>query len=679
MAEEYSPKSFVELMTHHDCCKGQALEKICETFPDAEVSKAIRKAKDKFGPSSQTLRYLDKLARWGKDAELVKKLAETCAKYSSTIADKLAYELVDGCGSKYNFNSIDDFMKIVKHITDYCDLLLDGEIAALINNYEINNSVLDNKCVPKSELPGDRQMYDWCKELSGGYNITYVKEILKALSKFDTRIVQSLIGYYVDTLTHKFNQKEALQLLEKMGDRASKYDFVDLALLVDFEDSEVFDRKYVHDALVVLHEKDKEKNLQHIVRSIPRSAEYFGKYFESLMDYFERRTPLYTIETLQRSIDTVLCHHEEGKTFKKNLTDFIESSNFGDKLGNKKIKPLIDLVNYSVKFLKLDLNIDFTKLDKTCPSKAAEQLGSQLKDTFCEKYGFKLGKTDDLPYIADYIPYLKCNDSLSDLIRFAFSETYVAPIPFVVQVNPEKLGVDFFAKVHSDLQELIPFYKEVIGKDISFEKKEDINYYANIATELLDNVKKWKGNNAGKLEENADALSELKNLERLANLKDRSNKIYKIVFSPKDYKAQLISLVKAQSCLSPNDPDRDSNFNRYSKRYLTETDNHVFFATITDLEDRIVGRATVAQGYDPADSNKKYYARISRVYGESTGITAEIFDKALAQFAKSNGDSILPKGQEMTVPGIGSDAYDDCVIRAGENRIKVDSLGRAYS
>jgi len=221
------------------------------------------------------------------------------------------------------------------------------------------------------------------------------------------------------------------------------------------------------------------------------------------------------------------------------------------------------------------------------------------------------------------------------------------------------------SEIKKEFERLYDLYKTLTGTEIDYdETKSTLIDFKTKSRKLLDSLRDWARDNPDK---DNETLNELKpNLERLSALRDvNSGREYTIGFSPEDYEGQLEALAKVQSCLSPG----ASNF-KYTKNYLTNTNGNVFFATIRNGGDRLAGRATIAVGYDSPDrTGQKYIARVSNIYPESTGITKDVFDSALQEYAEHIDAKVLDSGN-MYVPGIGREVYDD-YLTPGSNTDEV--------
>ncbi len=391
-----------------------------------------------------------------------------------------------------------------------------------------------------------------------------------------------------------------------------------------------------------------------LFRASPKILQLFGRYSDGVLDYLTRRMPVREIQFLSQR-----------KTL-AGLNSYLGQTDFGSEIGNKKAGRLLDIVRISDMYAQIfDNEFNYSVLDKTEPAAVAKLLEQRLLEQVQKDHGVKTD-VGRIGRFREYLPYLKETDAqngFAGIVKQILDGNAPKASGFEVEVKSE-VALDLH-NIHSELERLVSLYNKTTEQSVQLKGCSTLEAYAGFAHQLYDGLKQWKGQNAESI--NKDVKEIEPNLKRLADLRNAGQRTYRISFAPRDYEGQLEALARVPSCLSPG----SSNF-KYSKHYLadtvTEKTGGVFFAVIKDESDRIVGRATIAQGTDT--SGELVVARASRIYPESVGITTEAFNRAIEQYANSLGGSYLPSG-EMTVPGIRTTVYDDFMSSAGEDSIKI--------
>src|SRR3989344_1075818 len=375
----------------------------------------------------------------------------------------------------------------------------------------------------------------------------------------------------------------------------------------------------------------------------------FDKYSPDVIDYLIRRNPEFIIDSI--------CKLDAPDM----IYNYLRETNFGT-LGNKKIKSLIELVQSADLAKRNNISVSFDGIDKNKPAEAAKQFKEKLLTSVNSKYGLDI-TYDTLERFGSYLRNLEQKSSkYNTLIKGVLNGSIESKIDFKTEVQAGQTHDT--GEIKKEFERLYDLYKTLTGTEIDYNRTEStLIDFKTKSRKLLDSLGDWEKYNPDK---DNETLNELKpNLERLSALKVSSSRKYTIGFSPEDYEGQLEALAKVQSCLSPG----ASNF-KYTKNYLTNTNGNVFFATIRNGGDRLAGRATIAIGYDSPDrTGQKYVARVSRIYPESTGITKDVFDSALQEYAKHINAKVLDSGN-MYISGIGQEVYDD-YLTPGSNTDEV--------
>ena len=376
----------------------------------------------------------------------------------------------------------------------------------------------------------------------------------------------------------------------------------------------------------------------------------FDKYSPDVIDYLIRRNPEFIIDSI--------CKLDAPDM----IYNYLRETNFGT-LGNKKIKSLIELVQSADLAKRNNISVSFDGIDKNKPAEAAKQFKEKLLTSVNSKYGLDI-TYDTLERFGGYLSSLEQGSSqYNTLIKGVLNGSIESKIDFKTEVQAGQTHDT--GEIKKEFERLYDLYKTLTGTEIDYNRTEStLIDFKTKSRKLLDSLRDWARDNPDK---DNETLNELKpNLERLSALRDvNSGREYTIGFSPEDYEGQLEALAKVQSCLSPG----ASNF-KYTKNYLTNTNGNVFFATIRNGGDRLAGRATIAIGYDSPDrTGQKYVARVSRIYPESTGITKDVFDSALQEYAKHINAKVLDSGN-MYISGIGQEVYDD-YLTPGSNTDEV--------
>ena len=375
----------------------------------------------------------------------------------------------------------------------------------------------------------------------------------------------------------------------------------------------------------------------------------FDKYSPDVIDYLIRRNPEFIIDSI--------CKLDAPDM----IYNYLRETNFGT-LGNKKIKSLIELVQSADLAKRNNISVSFDGIDKNKPAEAAKQFKEKLLTSVNSKYGLDI-TYDTLERFGSYLRNLEQKSSkYNTLIKGVLNGSIESKIDFKTEVQAGQTHDT--SEIKKEFERLYDLYKTLTGTEIDYNRTEStLIDFKTKSRKLLDSLGDWEKYNPDK---DNETLNELKpNLERLSALKVSSSRKYTIGFSPEDYEGQLEALAKVQSCLSPG----ASNF-KYTKNYLTNTNGNVFFATIRNGGDRLAGRATIAIGYDSPDrTGQKYVARVSRIYPESTGITKDVFDSALQEYAKHINAKVLDSGN-MYISGIGQEVYDD-YLTPGSNTDEV--------
>src|SRR3990167_7037936 len=375
----------------------------------------------------------------------------------------------------------------------------------------------------------------------------------------------------------------------------------------------------------------------------------FDKYSPDVIDYLIRRNPEFIIDSI--------CKLDAPDM----IYNYLRETNFGT-LGNKKIKSLIELVQSADLAKRCNISVSFDDLDNENPTEATKQFKEKLLTSVNSKYGLDI-ISDTLERFGGYLSSLEQGSSqYNTLIKGVLNGSIESKIDFKTEVQAGQTHDT--SEIKKEFERLYDLYKELTGTEIDYNRTEStLIDFKTKSRKLLDSLGDWEKYNPDK---DNETLNELKpNLERLSALKVSSGREYTIGFSPEDHEGQLEALAKVQSCLSPG----ASNF-KYTKNYLTNTNGNVFFATIRNGGDRLAGRATIAIGYDSPDrTGQKYVARVSRIYPESTGITKDVFDSALQEYAKHINAKVLDSGN-MYISGIGQEVYDD-YLTPGSNTDEV--------
>lgn len=391
--------------------------------------------------------------------------------------------------------------------------------------------------------------------------------------------------------------------------------------------------------------------------SVLQIKDCFGRYASDIFDYFDRRMPLYEIKTV-----CDIMNSQAGESVKA----YMAKTKFEGRLGNKKVKPLLDAARIFSIAAKSGIGLESGPEDT--PAKCYDSLASELKERFKQKYGFEVG-IDRLEQFGDYIPYMEDKTIGSKIKQVLKGERHESTLVAVdVAIAAEmKQGVQ---NVKEELERLGVVYKKLTGE--SFDLGDgDISYYNRAAKNMLRCVKEWKRVNANKLDVVKNDLKELEpNLARIENAREGKGNEYSVGFAPSDTESQLISLKKVPSCLSPG----GCNF-RYTAHYLGDMpEGGVFFATIKDV-DRVVGRATIAVGKDK--NGKKSVARLSRLYPESLKISYKAFDSALKKYGEAIDATLLKTGK-LEIEGVNGVAYDDR-INSGDVNENTIIIGNSYN
>src|SRR3989338_3833382 len=495
----------------------------------------------------------------------------------------------------------------------------------------------------QSDIEGAVKYNGNLNELSG-----YISEQLKRENFGDLESL-ALFKIEKDKISNLEDFKEELALLSE--DYALVKDAIkdtDLAEILDCNNLYSMSNKMKMEVLSYISTVLKKHN--EINFDISYIFKVFDKYSPDVIDYLIRRNPDFIIDSI-RKLDAPDM-----------IYNYLRETNFGT-LGNKKIKSLIELVQSADLAKRNNISVSFDGIDKNKPAEAAKQFKEKLLTSVNSKYGLDI-TYDTLERFGSYLRNLEQKSSkYNTLIKGVLNGSIESKIDFKTEVQAGQTHDT--SEIKKEFECLYDLYKELTGTEIYYNRTEStLIDFKTKSRKLLDSLRDWEKYNPDK---DNETLNELKpNLERLSALRDvNSGREYTIGFSPEDYEGQLEALAKVQSCLSPG----ASNF-KYTKNYLTNTNGNVFFATIRNGGDRLAGRATIAIGYDSPDrTGQKYIARVSRIYPESTGITKDVFDSALQEYAEHIDAKVLDSGN-MYVPGIGREVYDD-YLTPGSNTDEV--------
>ena len=476
----------------------------------------------------------------------------------------------------------------------------------------------------------------------------YISEQLKRENFGDLESL-ALFKIEKDRISNLEDFKEELALLSK-----------DYALVKDAIKDDDLEGILSSDNLYSMHNKMKMEVLSDISTVLKKHNKkinfksapifnIFDKYSPDVIDYLIRRNPEFIIDRICELDAPDMIHN------------YLRETNFGT-LGNKKIKSLIELVQSADLAKRCNISVSFYDLDKENPTEATKQFKEKLLASVNSKYGLDI-TYDTLERFGSYLRNLEQKSSkYNTLIKGVLNGSIESKIDFKTEVQAGQTHDT--SEIKKEFERLYDLYKTLTGTEIDYNRTEStLIDFKTKSRKLLDSLGDWEKYNPDK---DNETLNELKpNLERLSALKVSSSRKYTIGFSPEDYEGQLEALAKVQSCLSPG----ASNF-KYTKNYLTNTNGNVFFATIRNGGDRLAGRATIAVGYDSPDrTGQKYIARVSRIYPESTGITKDVFDSALQEYAKHINAKVLDSGN-MYISGIGQEVYDD-YLTPGSNTDEV--------
>jgi|GEM_PF-2856917 len=378
---------------------------------------------------------------------------------------------------------------------------------------------------------------------------------------------------------------------------------------------------------------------EEVISGLELISRKVGKYQDMLLENIRPNFSKYKLENSFKNLTQLGSDNFEE----------IKSTNFTID-SNKKVDEFFKFVELfkTTKDLCINLN-DWT--EKTDIKKANNYLISKVKQEFPNI------EINELLKFQSYLKYLKEGDDFSQFIRDVLNKkmpqgyektlpSLEVPFKFEEKADP--------AELHDQLFELTNYYEALTKNQFKeIEQNKDLKYYQEIAKEMYDGIKAWKQKNGHKVQENSRNIKEIEpNLERIMNTKEVETRDGLICFDPYNFEDQLVALARVRSCLSPAGLCFD-----HTKHYMTDVPN-VFFAVFKAGEKKnIVGRVTIAVGYD-AENGQQYVARVANNNYSNLPISNKTLDTAVKEYAKQLGAKFKVSG-EMTVPGMGQEVYDD--------------------
>lgn len=529
--------------------------------------------------------------------------------YRINLSIESAFKFKDSLSRDFLINNAEEFAYSFKNTEE------------IIKNFEENHSQFDELI---SKISSHRIRFD-------------VETNFKYFLEKNPSLVDSYITN-INKLKNESNKDLCSELL-KTADIKGKYS--EFTELLDENHLDKIFKKFEND------EDNREILKNNFVSLLPGLGEYAKPFLENIRSNFSKFKLIRIADNFAKKEDY--------------LTDILYETDF-EIDSNKKVDQLFKLVDLCSLTDDLDIELkDWKDINKTNIKQTNKYLTSRIEERF---------PNADIKEILELQPYLKYIKEDGDFSSFisavinkedpqGYEETLPnldIPIKFEAKADPTEL--------YNQLFDLATYYESITGNGFKGLKEDrDLDSYKQNARDMYDSLKDWKRKNADKIKENAKDIKEIEpNLERIVRVKETEIRDGVVSFDPYNFKDQLKALENVRSCLSPG----GSNFN-YTQHYFSNVPN-IFFATFKTGEDNrnIVGRATIAVGYDVENRNQ-YVARVSGNNYSFVPLSTKELNRATKEYAELLGAEVKKTG-EMNIPGI-AEAYDDYLSSAEKENI----------